>query len=133
MVMKNRVQGPGKPAFERRRGPRVRLSAPAQLSRAEAGSPDSVASVAARAVDVSTAGMYLLADPEARIAPGEIFMVSMSIPWEFRRAFPFSLVEGACRVVRVDAVSAFDGGKQGLALAFCGSNVTMLGAALLPR
>jgi hypothetical protein len=82
--------------------------------------------------DVSTGGVYVTTGGGDRVVPGEICTVSITIPWESRKAFPFSRIAGRCRVVRVDEVHPADEHpQQGVALAFCG-DTTLLATTVRP-
>jgi hypothetical protein len=61
-----------------------------------------------------------------------VLTVSVTIPWETRRLFPFSRIVGSGRIVRVEEVPAVPGTKQGFALSFCEGDVTLLGAIVTP-
>jgi hypothetical protein len=86
-----------------------------------------VAYAVGRSLDVSPGGVCVAVEFGGPFTPDEILTVSLAIPWEARRGFPFSLIEGACRVVRVDQA------RGDLALSFCPTNTTVLGAGVLPR
>ena len=117
---------------DRRHWPRMKLSVTVRLSKRTDGPASDAASYeTARAVDLSAGGAYVtVRTPEASYLPGEILSVSIGVPTESRRAFPFSRLAGSCRVVRVDERWIPGGRIQGLALAFCADNVTMLGTLM---
>ena len=115
---------------ERRRQERVRLSAPIRFEdglreEKEGGSYPYTGHTA----DLSTAGAYMATVEGGPFVPGQILQVSVAIPWEARRHFPFSRIIGPCRVVRVETLSAEDpqGARWGVGLAFCGERITLLG------
>ena len=119
-------------ANDRRHSPRVRLAVPVQVARTGGEEGGALASTAVQSRDLSLCGLYVIVAGEASVAPGEVLTVSVSIPWECRRAFPFSRVAGSCRVVRVEPAASQDGPTTGVALAFCGDGVTQFGSALIP-
>jgi len=114
-----------------------------------------------RSTDLSVDGLYLTTRVVTSVAPGDPLTVSIRIPLERRRSFPFSRIVGLCRVVRVDDLRApstraagqgaasHEGGwvgrlegqadtrqpalkaARGLALAFC-EDVTKLGGIVVP-
>jgi len=114
-----------------------------------------------RSTDLSVDGLYLTTRVVTSVVPGDPLTVSIWIPLERRRSFPFSRIVGLCRVVRVDDLRApstlaadpgaasqeesnvgrYEGqtgprqsetrAAQGLALAFC-EDVTKLGAMIIP-
>ena len=112
----------------RRHWRRLALSAPVQLHRG----PRLSRADAPRTADartISPGGLYVTTRDPFVYEPGEILAVSLSIPQETRRAFPFSRVAAACRVVRIDPLEGTEPpGDVGLALAFCEDGSTMLGA-----
>jgi len=115
------------PIFERRRWSRVRLSVPVQLRKWTGEQGRAVAYAIGRLLDVSTGGACVATEFGGPFVPEEIVAVSITIPWEARRGFPFSLIEGACRVVRIDR------DRGAIALSFCPNDMTILAAALIPR
>jgi len=86
--------------------------------------------VAAQSADLGTGGVYLQA-AEGAFAPGEFVTVTIEVPWELRRAFPFSRIMATCRVIRVDEPAASGQGK-GVALEFCSEGTTMFGSIVTP-
>jgi len=85
-------------------------------------------SAVAQSKDVSADGVYLMTRDGGQIVFGELLRVSIAIPEELRRQFPFSRIVGLCRIVRVDQASAEEGGAQRFAVAFCEDRMTMLSA-----
>ena len=111
---------------DRRHWSRIRLSVPVRVGKASGGA---MSYETAQAVDLSAGGAYVTVhSPRMGFAPGEILSLSVAVPSESRQAFPFSRLAGSCRVVRVDERWTPGGHIRGLALAFCGNEVTMLGA-----
>lgn len=119
---------------DRRRWQRVELSVPVQVNRGAAGeeggaSPPEMG----QTVNFSAGGIYAITSGGSLSMSEALLTVSIVIPWEARRMVPFSRIAGSCRVVRVDGLSTADAGKrQGLALAFCGDDVIMLGTTHTP-
>ena len=112
-------------ANDQRHAPRVRISVPVLVKPRAGEESEAVPANTVQSRDLSVGGAYLIADGGAGFSPGELLTVEMCIPWEFRRAFPFSRLAGSCRVVRVE--------ERGVALAFCGDQVTRFGSTLIPR
>ena len=125
------VSGSG--SFDRRRWPRVRLAVPVRLSRGAGGGGGAVSAVLGQSVDISPGGVSLTAEEGGVFVPGEVLTVSVSIPWESRRTFPFSRIVGTSRVVRVEPPGAADLGPRRFALAFSEGGVTLLGSGMTPR
>lgn len=111
-----------------RRWPRVRLTAPVQLSTGAAESGTAVPIYTAQSRDVTTGGIYVTINECPPVAVGDFLVVSVLIPREDRRSFPFSRIVGLCRVVRVEEIPILHGQERGLGLAFCEDRVIMLGA-----
>ena len=107
-----------------RRWPRVRLTAPVQLSTGAGENSAAVPIYTAQSRDVTTGGIYVTVNECPPVAVGDYLAVSVLIPQEARRSFPFSRIVGLCRVVRVERM----GQAWGLGLAFCEDRVIMLGA-----
>ena len=112
--------------YDRRRWSRVHSSVPVQVYRS-AGEGATRSVFTAQSLDVSAGGLLIVASAAGRFVPGEVVKVSAAIPLSLRHQVPFSRIAGSCRVVRVDTASAMVEG-QGVALAFCGNDQTMLGA-----
>jgi hypothetical protein len=86
-------------------------------------------SLSGETADLSTGGVLLTTAHPGPFAMGDILTVSISIPWKYRRVFPFSRLVGSCQVVRIEAFSDVGRPKRwSLALEFCGNRPTMLGA-----
>lgn len=119
------VSGGG--SYDRRHWLRARISVPVHVSEGREGKGGAVSFVAAQSTNLSAGGVYLTTSEERNVVPGEILRVSIAIPEGVRRVFPFSLIEGECRVVRVDAVTTPKEAQRGFALAFC-EDITRLGA-----
>lgn len=120
-------------SVDRRHWPRKALSLLVQFGR-QRGANGGALRWTGRSRDISPGGVYLTTQEGGGVMPGEALTVSISVPWELRRHFPFSRIMGPCRVVRADKVSAGERKEDGLALAFCAhGGLTLLGAALTPR
>ena len=78
--------------------------------------------------DLSTGGVYLSSYSAVHLKKGDILRVSIPIPRESRRRFPFSRVVGLARVVRVRELSAAPQSQLGLALEFLGQQIRLFGA-----
>jgi len=87
--------------------------------------------VNAQSADLGPGGVYLQTNAEGSFAPGEFITVTIEVPWELRRGFPFSRIMATCRVIRVDE-PATPGAGKGLALEFCSESTTMFGSILTP-
>lgn len=103
----------------RRRHARVGLSVPVQFGRGREQEKASALAYVGQSRDVGTGGVYLTTQGSGSFVPGDILNVSIPIPWEAQRGFPFSRITGIGRVVRVEA--------QGVAVEFCRHQLTMLG------
>ena len=117
---------------ERRRQPRVRLMVPVLCGKA--AGPERGRDLPHRgwSKDLSAEGVYALLREGNVMVPGEVVAVDVEIPWESRRAFPFSRIAGTARVVRVDHLPAASNNPAwGVALSFC-SDITKLGAMTQP-
>ena len=117
----------------RRRHRRVRLAVPIRLGKGAVGAGERRDDPTGLSRDLGTGGVYLTTSEPGPFVPGEVLKVSMCIPWEMRRRFPFSRIAGLCRVVRVEQVPISQEILTGLALAFCGDHMTMLGAVVATR
>lgn len=113
-----------------RRWQRVKLAAPVQVSMGAGEDGGAVPIYAAQLRDVTTSGMYVTISEGPQVRSGEFVVVSVLIPQEARRSFPFSRIVGLCRVVRVEDRALISGAEYGLGLAFCEDQVIMLGAIL---
>ena len=112
-------------SHERRHASRVRLATSIRISRRSDEADGGAASAAhetARVVDLSAGGVYVALPSPSRFVLEEILSVFLAVPSAAHRAVPFSRLAGFCRVVRVD--------ERGMALAFCGEHVTMLGTIM---
>lgn len=115
-------------AMERRQQPRVRLAVPVLCGKAEAHERGRELPWSGWSKDLSAQGVYAMLRERQDVSPGEIVAVDVEIPWESRRAFPFSRIAGTARVVRVDHLAGTTNNPVcGVALAFC-QDVTRLGA-----
>lgn len=128
-----RVAVSARRASDWRHSPRARIAVPVLVKQAGGERGGALSSHTVESRDLSVCGVYVIAGGEANFSVGELLTVSVSIPWECRRAFPFSRLAGACRVVRVDPVVTLTGPATGVALAFCGEEVAQFGSTLIPR
>lgn len=116
-------------SYDRRGRHRVGLSAPAQFCRGIVGDVESESSATGQTANLSTGGLYLTTSEDGPFAPGDVVTVSITIPPDSRRLFPFSRIVGACSVVRAEELPREDARQRwGLALEFCRGRTTMLGA-----
>ncbi len=113
----------------RRRWQRIPLAVPVSISYQVAADERGTSSNA-WCTAVSAGGLFMITKDEQPLMPEEILAVSMHIPREARRAFPFSHVTGCCRIVRIDRQAWWKGRAHGLALAWCEDSMTFLGAVL---
>ena len=120
-------------SYDRRRWPRVKLAVPVQFGKGSWGKGELLYFTSGESSDVSTVGVRLTTSDPGPFIPGEVLAVSIAIPWELRRAFPFSRIVGAGRVVRVEEGPATEQGKQQrLAIEFYGDRTAILGSIMTP-
>ncbi len=82
-----------------------------------------------QSADISTGGGYFTTREPGPFVPGEVLAMSIAVPWELRRIFPFSRIVGSGRIVRVEEQpEAIQDGDRGVALEFNPSGTTLLGA-----
>ena len=116
-------------SYDRRARHRVDLKVPVQFCRGAVGEVNGEASIPGQASNLSTGGVYLTTRVGGPFVPGDMLTVSVAIPWQMRRTFPFSRIIGSCQVVRVEALpDAVPARQWGMAVEFCGNRPTMLGA-----
>ena len=116
-------------SYDRRARHRVDLKVPVQFCPGAVGGVESLSSLNGEASNLSTGGVYLTTGEEGPFTPGDMLTVSIAIPWQLRRTFPFSRLVGSCQVIRVEEFpDAVPVRQWGLALEFCGNRSTMLGA-----
>ncbi len=113
----------------RRRWERIPLAVPVSISY-QVAADECGTSSNAWCTAVSVGGMFMMTKDGQAFRPEEILAVSMRIPREARRAFPFSHVAGHCRIVRIEPTVGPEGRAYGLALAWCEDSMTFLGAML---
>ena len=118
---------------DRRRWNRVRLTVPAEIGKGAVEGRGGVSSKAGQTKDVSPAGVYVTSRECGSIAPGDVLDVSIVVPEDARRFFPFSRIVGPSRVVRVEDVQTEQGAERGLALSFCEDRMTLLGAIVFSK
>ena len=116
---------------ERRRYRRIPLPVQVLAKRAQPGEPgESDRFQSGLVQDVSLAGVYFTTPAWKRIEPQEMLTVSISVPREQSRDFPFSRLVGRGRVVRVQPVEGEtpNTAQLGIALEFA-DDLTVLAAA----
>ena len=127
-------------SHDRRRAHRKTLRVAVQVNRSAEGEQEVRPLGLSESVDLSMAGVFVWTTDPGPFNPGDVLAVSISIPWESRRLFPFSRIVGSCRVVRAEPVMQEPGptmqvpgeeARWGLALEFCGDRPTMLGAIVM--
>jgi hypothetical protein len=116
-------------SYDRRARHRVDLKVPVQFCRGAVGEVAGEWSMTGQTSNLSTGGVYLTTGEEGPFVPGEMLTMSVAIPWQLRRTFPFSRIVGSCQVIRAEEFpDAVPKRQWGLALEFCGNRPTMLGA-----
>lgn len=121
--------GVGNPRSGDRRGQhRTRLTVPVHFSGDSELSWEGLYPETGQSRDVSAGGLYFVATEGRPVKPGELLRVSVSVPREAQRHVPFSRIVGLCRVLRVEEISAEQGGGTGIALAFCSEQISMFGS-----
>ena len=115
------------PGSERRRHRRVPLSVHVLAKRTAAGEQGIFESGETK--DVSLAGVYFTTPAWQDVQPQEVLTLSISVPREQSRDFPFSRLAGRGRVVRVDPQSGEtpDERRVGIAVEFA-DDLTVLTA-----
>ena len=126
------VEGRDAQSVNRRRWRRVRLAVPVRFWQSTASSGVLSCPDAGWSKTLSPGGVYVTTRGGGSFVLGELLRISVAVPWEARKAFPFTCIAGSGRVVRVEDLSAPDHGDQtGLAIEFC-EDVTALGAVVTP-
>lgn len=117
-------------SYDSRGKHRIDIKAPVRFGRAAMGATEAAFASEGQSANLSTGGIYLTTNARGPFAAGDVIRVSIEIPREARRLFPFSRILGSCRVVRVDLLADSEEGtpQVGLALEFLGQNTTLLGA-----
>ena len=116
------------PVGNRRRCARVPLAVPVALGTAAHDPITPRVYYPAESIDLSPNSLSLILRAPIHVNPGEFLSVSVAIPLDARRAFPFSRLSGLCRIVRVEPESTEQGTATKLALAFFEEHMTRLGA-----
>ena len=119
--------------YDQRRWRRVQLGIPAQLMKVRGDEKPVLCLATVHVRELSAGGAYVTTGQQGPFVPGQVLTLSVSVPWEHRRNFPFSRITASCRVVRVDGSHDGEPGGNGLALAFCGDSPVMLGSIVTPR
>ena len=115
---------------DRRRWNRVSLAVPVAMGTGAAEGGEGVSLWTGQTKDLSPTGVYVTSHEYGSIAPGDVLEVSIVVPKDARRFFPFSRILGPCRVVRKDEVQTPQGSATGLALSFCEERMTLLGTVM---
>ena len=124
----NALSGQGA-GSERRRWPRVKLSAPVQFGKGSGGKGELLYFSAGQSSDIGSNGVLFTTNEPGPFTLGEVLALSIAIPWEARRKFPFSRIVGFGRVRRIEEGAAIEeGGLRWVALEFCQNDITLLGA-----
>lgn len=116
---------------ERRGQRRIQFSASVEFGKGSRGKGELIYFSSGRSSDVSTTGVRFVTREPGPFTPGEVLAVSIEVPWETRRVFPFSRIVGFARVVRVleeEPRSEEEGGQRDVALEFCEGETMLLGA-----
>lgn len=114
----------------RRRCARVALAAPVDLTAATPDPSGQGIRHTGESINVSPNGLFVILQQSLHAISGELLRVSVTIPLEARRTFPFSRLSGLCRVVRLEPVSTQLGTATRVALAFCEEHTTRFSAAI---
>ena len=115
---------------ERRRWPRAKLSLPVQFGKGSEGKGELLYFSAGQSSDIGSNGVLFATNEPGPFVLGEVLALSISIPWEFQRQFPFSRIVGFGRVLRIEEGPRSEGGEQlQVALEFCEDRMTMFGAS----
>lgn len=88
---------------ERRRYRRIQLAVPLQARKIESDEPGNFREGVTK--DISLAGIYFTTSAWQQIEQDESLMVSVAVPRERAREFPFSRLAGRGRVVRVEELA----------------------------
>ena len=117
---------------ERRSQRRIQLSAPMEFGKGSGGKGELIYFSSGHSLDVSTSGVRMVTNEPGPFTLGEILAVSIEIPWETRRVFPFSRILGFARVARVieEEPRSEEVGQRHVAMEFCQGETTLLGAIL---
>ena len=119
------------PTFYERRGQRrIQLSVPVEFGKGSGGKGELMYFSSGQSLNVSARGVRFVTREPGPFTPGEVLAVSIEIPWEDRRVFPFSRIVGFGRVLRIEeeGPQTKEGGQRRLALEFCQNDITLLGA-----
>ena len=126
------AEGRDAQSLNRRRWRRVKLSVPVQVGKGAEGVGALSEQHAGWSKSMSPGGVYVTTREGGSFVPGELLRVSVSVPWESRKVFPFAWLAGSGRVVRVEDLSTPEEGRQtGLAIEFF-EDMTVLGAIVTP-
>lgn len=90
-------------AAERRRYRRIQLALPMQARKIESEEPGNFKDGVTK--DISLAGVYFTTSAWQQIDCDESLMISVAVPRERARDFPFSRLAGRGRVIRVEELA----------------------------
>ena len=105
--------------FDRRKYRRFSLQLPIEVRKVEA--PAELIFEKATTTNISMGGAYLKAQGRMEVGPQAGVYISISVPREMHRDFPFSRLAGKARVARVEDLPGNELdplAKQGIALEF---------------
>lgn len=111
---------------EKRKYRRLELALPIEVRKI--GPPLEPIIEEATTTNVSLGGTYFKTRTRKDVKPEQDVYISISVPREMRRQFPFSRLAGKARVVRVEDLpgNALDPlAKQGIALEFSGDLISL--------
>lgn len=89
--------------IERRRHRRVELGVPISIRRIQSRESQASSFEEGMTQNISLAGVACTMPTPAPLAVGEMVIISIAIPYESRREFPFARLAGRGRVVRLKA------------------------------
>src|SRR3989338_9604466 len=113
----NALSGQGAGSEDRRRWPRVKLCVPVQFGEGSGGKGELLYFSAGQSSDIGSNGVLFATNEPGPFVLGEVLALSIAIPWESRRKFPFSRIVGFGRVLRIEEESqAEEGGQRQVAL-----------------
>ena len=125
----NALSGQWAGSDDRRQWPRVKLSVPVQFGKGSGGKGELLYFSAGESLDIGSNGVVFTTNEPGPFVPGEVLALSIAIPWESRRKFPFSRIVGFGRVLRIEEGPRSEEGEQlRVALEFCADRMTLLGA-----
>jgi hypothetical protein len=121
--------GPGARSPDRRQWPRLKLSVPVQFGKGSGGKGELLYFSAGESLNIGSNGVLFATNEPGPFELGEILALSIAIPWEARRKFPFSRIVGFGRIRRVEEEPRTEQVSQRrVALEFCEGETMLLGA-----